>query len=156
MDATGAALVHALEPYGLPALILSGVIVAVFFVWMTKIIPYNQSMKEREQDREDKRMQAQIELDQKREEREAAEAKARMERDVERGKTEGRWVEAMERGNAASEASTSETRAMRLQLEVLVDEIRESRTGSKALQKESATNSKKLDDIYGMLNKRSA
>lgn len=135
MDATGAALVHALEPYGLPALILSGVIVAVFFVWVTRIIPYNHQLKEREQNREDKRMQAQIELDQKREEREAAEAKARMERDVERGKMEGRWVEAMERSNVNTETNTAELRAVRLSVDTMIDEIRESREGSKEMQK---------------------
>ena len=135
MDATGAAFIRAMEPYGLPALILSGVIVAVFFVWVTQIIPYNRKLKEREQDREDRRMQAQIELEQKREEREAAEAKARMERDVERGKMEGRWVEAMERSNVNTETNTAELRAVRLSVDTMIDEIRESREGSKEMQK---------------------
>ena len=86
MDQTGAALVEAIEPYGLPPLLLAGVGIAVVAILCAFVLPTWRKNLEAQQALEDKKAEWGHQLEQQREERKAKEAEAQAQRDVERAR----------------------------------------------------------------------
>lgn len=82
----------------------------------------------------ERKVNADIELEKQREDRKAEESKAREKRDIERSKMEGRWIEAMERSTALQEQTNVELNAIRTTNEALIEQIKESREGSRGMQ----------------------
>lgn len=82
----------------------------------------------------ERKVNADIDLEKQREDRKAEESKAREKRDIERSKMEGRWIEAMERSTALQEQTNVELNAIRTTNEALVEQIKESREGSRGMQ----------------------
>lgn len=82
----------------------------------------------------ERKVNADIDLEKQREDRKAEESKAREKRDIERSKMEGRWIEAMERSTALQEQTNVELNAIRTTNEALIEQIKESREGSRGMQ----------------------
>lgn len=81
-----------------------------------------------------KKVDADIELEKTREDRKLEESKVREKRDIERSKMEGRWIEAMERSTSLQEQANAELNAIRATNEALIEQIKESRKGSRGMQ----------------------
>ncbi|WP_270847550.1 hypothetical protein [Candidatus Collinsella stercoripullorum] len=90
MDETGAALVEAVEPYGLLPLLFMGAGIAVVVVLCVFILPTWRKNLEAQQEIERIKAEAQIELERKREERKAADAERQAQMDKERAEIDGR------------------------------------------------------------------
>lgn len=82
----------------------------------------------------ERKVNADIELEKQREDRKAEESKVREKRDIERSKMEGRWIEAMERSTSLQEQTNAELNAIRATNEALIEQIKESRKGSRGMQ----------------------
>lgn len=143
MDETGAAFIKAMEPYGLPAIILSFCVVVFLIMIGLVILPTWK-----------KRTEADIELEHKREERAAKEQQTREELDKQRAALEGRWLAAMESSTKIIGENTetmksliTSNEASRLSFDSLKNEILESRARNREMQQD-------IHDIYGIMNRR--
>lgn len=88
----------------------------------------------------DRKVQAEIEIENKREIRKAEESRSREARDIERSRMEGRWIEQMERSinvqaetNRINESIRVEMESLRAANNALTETIQESREGSRTM-----------------------
>lgn len=95
MDQTGSALIDAISPYG-PGWLVAMVFVLAIIYLVAKLVPTVQNVLESRVDIERKTAEANIKLEAMKEQRAAEESRAIQQRNIERGETEGRWVQAME------------------------------------------------------------
>ena len=144
MDAAGRALFESMAPHGPGWVIATVVVVAVLAIAYKRILPAWESSRERRDATEDKRVEAEIALEARREERKQAESKAREERDVERGRMEGRWVEAMERSTEVQAETTVAIAGIKASMDALDATLRESRD-------RSARMGEKVDEMHAAL-----
>ena len=86
MDATGAALVQAVEPYGLVPLMIIGAGLLIVGVLCVFVLPTWRKNLEAQQGIERMKAEAQIEIEKEREARKAKEAESQAKRDVERAR----------------------------------------------------------------------
>lgn len=147
----GTELVRAITPHGPGWIIALVVVVAILGIAYKRVLPAWESSRAKRDDAESRRIDAEIAIEAKREERKASESKAREERDIERGRMEGRWVEAMERSNdinarsAEMQASTvAAVEGIRASMDALSASIEESRVNSREL-------GRKVDEIHSSL-----
>lgn len=151
MGSLGSELVTAMTPHG-PGWVIALVVVAsTLAIVYKRVLPAWESSRAKRDDLEARRIDAEIAIEAKREERKASESRAREERDVERGRMEGRWVEAMERSNDINarsnemQASTiAAVEGIRASMDALSASIEESRMNSREL-------GRKVDEIHSNL-----
>lgn len=156
MDATGAALVHAVEPYGLIPLFVLGAGVAIVVVLCAFVFPAWRKNLESQQEIERMKAEASIELEREREHRKARESDETNKREIERAKIDSQNVvlmEGMKTSIGAVLANLEHNNAL----------LEGSRTGSSKMGETVNDTNRvvkethaKVSDIYGILNKRSA
>lgn len=96
MDQTGAAFVRAVEPYGLPALLLVGGVFAILVVSCYFLLPAWRKNMDSAREIEEMKARETIKLEREREHRKAEESRMRNENDQERAKIDSRTATILE------------------------------------------------------------
>lgn len=144
MDATGAAFVEAIEPYGLWPLMLVGAGIAVVAVLCAFVLPAWRKNLEAQQEIERMRVDAQIKLDADREARKAREAEEAAENERKRAEIDGRTAMLLEGLKTSIDALVSNQ-------ERVDAEIKASRTGSQKMGGTVEDTNRKVTEIHRAL-----
>ena len=141
MDATGAALVHAVEPYGLMPLFFLGAGIAVVAVLCAFVFPAWKDKMRADADTERMKAEAQIKLEEQRETRKAEESKLRDEREQERAAIDSKTAVLLEGLKASIDALKSAQ-------EVVTAQIDASRTSSQRMGGMVEDTNRKVSEIH--------
>ena len=141
MDATGAALVHAVEPYGLMPLFFLGAGIAVVAVLCAFVFPAWKDKMRSDADTERMKAEAQIKLEEQRETRKAEELKLRDEREQERAAIDSKTAVLLEGLKTSIDALKSAQ-------EVVTAQIDASRTSSQRMGGMVEDTNRKVSEIH--------
>lgn len=141
MDATGAALVQAVEPYGLMPLFFLGAGIAAVAVLCAFVFPAWKDKMRSDADTERMKAEAQIKLEEQRETRKAEESKLRDEREQERAAIDSKTAVLLEGLKASIDALKSAQ-------EVVTAQIDASRTSSQRMGGMVEDTNRKVSEIH--------
>ena len=141
MDATGAALVQAVEPYGIMPLFFLGAGIAVVAVLCAFVFPAWKEKMRSDADTERMRAEAQIKLEEQREARKAEESKLRDEREQERAAIDSKTAVLLEGLKTSIDALKSAQ-------EVVTAQIDASRTSSQRMGGMVEDTNRKVSEIH--------
>ena len=141
MDATGAALVQAVEPYGLMPLFFLGAGVAAVAVLCAFVFPAWKDKMRSDADTERMKAEAQIKLEEQRETRKAEESKLRDEREQERAAIDSKTAILLEGLKTSIDALKSAQ-------EVVTAQIEASRTSSQRMGGMVEDTNRKVSEIH--------
>lgn len=96
MDQTGAAFVHAVEPYGLPVLLLVGGVFVILAVSCYFLLPTWRKNMDSVREIEEMKARESIKIEREREQRKAEESRQRNENERERAKIDSRTATILE------------------------------------------------------------
>ena len=141
MDATGAALVQAVEPYGIMPLFFLGAGIAVVVVLCAFVFPAWKDKMRADADTERMKAEAQIKLEEQRESRKAEESKLRDEREQERAAIDSKTAVILEGLKTSIDALKSAQ-------EVVTAQIDASRTSSQRMGGMVEDTNRKVSEIH--------
>ena len=141
MDATGAALVQAVEPYGIMPLFFLGAGIAVVIVLCSFILPAWKEKMRSDSDTERMKAEAQIKLEEQRESRKAEESKLRDEREQERAAIDSKTAVILDGLKTSIDALKSAQ-------EVATAQIEASRTRSQRMGGMVEDTNRKVSEIH--------
>lgn len=141
MDATGAALVQAVEPYGIMPLFFLGAGIAVVAVLCAFVFPAWKDKMRADADTERMKAEAQIKLEEQRESRKAEESKLRDEREQERAAIDSKTAVILEGLKTSIDALKSAQ-------EVVTAQIDASRTSSQRMGGMVEDTNRKVSEIH--------
>lgn len=141
MDATGAALVQAVEPYGIMPLFFLGAGIAVVAVLCAFVFPAWKDKMRADADTERMKAEAQIKLEEQRETRKAEESKLRDEREQERAAIDSKTAVILEGLKTSIDALKSAQ-------EVVTAQIDASRTSSQRMGGMVEDTNRKVSEIH--------
>ena len=141
MDATGAALVQAVEPYGIMPLFFLGAGIAVVAVLCAFVFPAWKDKMRADADTERMKAEAQIKLEEQRESRKAEESKLRDEREQERAAIDSKTAVILEGLKTSIDALKSAQ-------EVVTAQIDASRTSSQRMGGMVEHTNRKVSEIH--------
>ena len=144
MDQTGAALVAAVEPYGLAPLMLLGAGIVVVAVLCAFVLPTWRKNLEAQQDIERMKAEAQIEIERERETRKAKEAEDAAENQRQRAEIDGKTAVLLEGLKTSIDALVANQ-------ERVDAEIKASRTGSQKMGGTVEDTNRKVTEIHHAL-----
>ena len=144
MDQTGAALVAAVEPYGLVPLMLLGAGIVVVAVLCAFVLPTWRKNLEAQQDIERMKAEAQIEIERERESRKAKEAEDAAENQRQRAEIDGKTAVLLEGLKTSIDALVANQ-------ERVDAEIKASRTGSQKMGGTVEDPNRKVTEIHHAL-----
>ena len=144
MDQTGAALVKAVEPYGLAPLMVLGAGIVIVAVLCAFILPTWRKNLEAQQGIERMKAEAQIEIEREREGRKAKEAEAQAKREVERARLDSQNAVLLEGLKTSIDALVANQ-------ERVDAEIKASRTGSQKMGGTVEDTNRKVTEIHHAL-----
>ena len=144
MDQTGAALVAAVEPYGLAPLMLLGAGIVVVAVLCAFVLPTWRKNLEAQQDIERMKAEAQIEIERERESRKAKEAEDAAENQRQRAEIDGKTAVLLEGLKTSIDALVANQ-------ERVDAEIKASRTGSQKMGGTVEDTNRKVTEIHHAL-----
>lgn len=144
MDQTGAALVAAVEPYGLVPLMLLGAGIVVVAVLCAFVLPTWRKNLEAQQDIERMKAEAQIEIERERESRKAKEAEDAAENQRQRAEIDGKTAVLLEGLKTSIDALVANQ-------ERVDAEIKASRTGSQKMGGTVEDTNRKVTEIHHAL-----
>lgn len=119
-----------------PEWLIAGAVVIILGYLAYKVIPVLQQSKKVRDDAYVKKVESDIALEELREQRKSEESRARERRDIERSESEGRWIQLTEQMVHAVEESNQITKAVSISMNALQETIKESRDGSKRMQRQ--------------------
>ena len=135
-----------------PEWIIVGSIVLMLGYIAIKIVPIIKESKQKRDDAYIRKIDSEIELEKSREQRKVEETRARERRDVERSESEGRWIQITEQIVHMTEKNQQIEEAMVLSMDGLREDIKESRIGSKEMQKSVNYVRSKIDDVHDKID----
>lgn len=144
MDATGAAFVQAVEPYGLFPLLAVGAGIALVAVLCAFVFPAWKKNLEAQREIEHMKTEAQIEIERERESRKAQEAESQAKRDVERARLDSQNAVLLEGLKTSIDALVSNQERMDA-------EIKASRTGSQKMGGTVEDTNRKVTELHHAL-----
>ena len=144
MDQTGAALVAAVEPYGLAPLMLLGAGIVVVAVLCAFVLPTWRKNLEAQQDIERMKAEAQIEIERERESRKAKEAEDAAENQRQRAEIDGKTAVLLEGLKTSIDALVANQ-------ERVDAEIKASRTGSQKMGGTVEDTNRKVTELHHAL-----
>lgn len=144
MDATGAAFVQAVEPYGLFPLLAVGAGIALVAVLCAFVFPAWRKNLEAQLEIERMKTEAQIEIERERESRKAQEAESQAKRDVERARLDSQNAVLLEGLKTSIDALVAEQERMDA-------EIKASRTGSQKMGGTVEDTNRKVTELHHAL-----
>lgn len=144
MDATGAAFVQAVEPYGLFPLLAVGAGIALVAVLCAFVFPAWRKNLEAQREIERMKTEAQIEIERERESRKAQEAEAQTKRDVERARLDSQNAVLLEGLKTSIDALVANQERMDA-------EIKASRTGSQKMGGTVEDTNRKVTELHHAL-----
>ena len=144
MDQTGAALVAAVEPYGLAPLMFLGAGIVVVAVLCAFVLPAWRKNLEAQQDIERMKAEAQIEIERERETRKAKEAEDAAENQRQRAEIDGKTAVLLEGLKTSIDALVANQ-------ERVDAEIKASRTGSQKMGGTVEDTNRKVTEIHHAL-----
>lgn len=144
MDQTGAALIEAVEPYGLLPLLFIGAGIAVVAVLCAFVLPAWRKNLEAQRDLDRIRVEAQIALERERETRKARESTEQAEDNRRRAEIDGRTAVLLEGMKTTMDALVSNQ-------EVSIAEMRASRQGSQKMGTTVEDTNRKVSDLHRAL-----
>ena len=144
MDATGAAFVQAVEPYGLFPLLAVGAGIALVAVLCAFVFPAWRKNLEAQREIERMKTEAQIEIERERESRKAQEAESQAKRDVERARLDSQNAVLLEGLKTSIDALVSNQERMDA-------EIKASRTGSQKMGGTVEDTNRKVTELHHAL-----
>ena len=144
MDQTGAALVEAVEPYGLMPLLFVGAGVAIVVILCAFVLPAWRKNLEAQQELERMKAEAQIELERERERRKAKEAEERAEDSRKRAEIDSQNAVLLEGLKTSIDAMrTAQERSNAL--------LEGSRTGSARMGEQVEDTNRKVTELHHAL-----
>ena len=144
MDATGAAFVQAVEPYGLFPLLAVGAGIALVAVLCAFVFPAWRKNLEAQREIERMKTEAQIEIERERESRKAQEAESQAKRDVERARLDSQNAVLLEGLKTSIDALVANQERMDA-------EIKASRTGSQKMGGTVEDTNRKVTELHHAL-----
>ena len=144
MDATGAALVAAVEPYGLAPLMLLGAGIVIVAVLCAFVLPTWRKNLEAQQEIELMKAEAQIEIEREREARKAKEAEDAAENQRQRAEIDGKTAVLLEGLKTSIDVLVADQKRVDA-------EIKASRTGSQKMGGTVEDTNRKVTEIHHAL-----
>ena len=144
MDATGAALVAAVEPYGLAPLMLLGAGIVIVAVLCAFVLPTWRKNLEAQQEIELMKAEAQIEIEREREARKAKEAEDVAENQRQRAEIDGKTAVLLEGLKTSIDVLVADQKRVDA-------EIKASRTGSQKMGGTVEDTNRKVTEIHHAL-----
>lgn len=135
-----------------PEWIIAGAIVLMIGYIAVKIVPIIKESKQKRDDAYIRKIDSDIELEKSREQRKVEETRARERRDIERSESEGRWIQLTEQIMNITEKNNQIEEAMVLSMDGLREDLKESRMGSREMQKSVNYVKNKVDELYGKVD----
>lgn len=144
MDATGAALVAAVEPYGLAPLMLLGAGIVIVAVLCAFVLPTWRKNLEAQQEIERMKAEAQIEIEREREARKAKEAEDAAENQRQRAEIDGKTAVLLEGLKTSIDVLVADQKRVDA-------EIKASRTGSQKMGGTVEDTNRKVTELHHAL-----
>lgn len=147
-DEIGRAYMEGLAANGPEWLIIGVTIAVVLAIIYFKIVPSILSVRERRISIEEKRAEVEMGLERTREARKERESKSREQRDQERSKMEGRWIQSMEQQQQIQQDTNTAINGIKASMDVLASAIHTSQQGSQTMRDELHESAVKIGDIH--------